>query len=179
MLGPEIVACQPWFAVKVRTRGEARVSDSLRNRDHEVFLPTCVESRPCSDRIKKVSVALFPGYVFCRLDAKLRQTVLTTPGVDHIVGSGGWPTPIPESEIAAVRSIINSRVAAVPWPYLTVGRRIRVEYGALTGLEGLVVRAGDSERLVVSVHLLQRSVSVEIDRSWIQPIPDFSARKIA
>jgi transcription antitermination factor NusG len=47
---------------------------------------------------------------------------------------------------------------------------VRIEFGPLVGLEGQVVFEKSRQRLVLSVHLLQRSVSVEIDRSWVRPL---------
>jgi hypothetical protein len=42
-------------------------------------------------------------------------------------------------------------------------RQIRVEFGPLRGREGVVVEFKDSERLILSIALLQRSVAVEIE----------------
>ena len=80
------------------------------------------------------------------------------------------PEPIAETEIAAIRTVVESELPAVPWPYLKTGNLVRIEFGPLAGLEGLVVTEKSRQRLVLSVHLLQRSVSVEIDRSWVRPL---------
>src|SRR5207253_11357789 len=94
--------------------------------------------------------------------------ILTIPGVDSVVGSGKEPEPIPDSEIAAIDTVLKSGLPSEPWPYLPEGQRIRIDKGALTGLEGVVVKGKNGEwRMVVSVTLLQRSVIVEIDREWI------------
>ena len=65
---------------------------------------------------------------------------------------------------------MQSGVLAKPWPYLKVGQRVRIEEGSLAGIEGLLIQERGKDRLIVSVHLLQRSVSVEIDRDSIRPI---------
>lgn len=159
-----------WFALKVRARSEALVGGCLQNKGYEVFLPSYLETRKYSDRMVKVSAALFPGYLFCQLDPSRRLPILTTPGVEQIVGFGGAPEPVPESELDAVRRVLEAGAQAVPWPYLTTGQKVRIEYGALSGVEGLVVRIRGEERLVLSVNLLQRSISVDIDRGWIRPL---------
>jgi transcriptional antiterminator NusG len=166
-----------WFALKVRTRGESLVADSLRHRGAEIFLPTYLELRRYSDRIKKTPAALFPGYLFCRIDPADRLPILTAPGVEHFVGAGNIPVPIPDSEITAIQRVAESGAAAIPWPYIAAGQRIRIEYGALAGLEGLVAQVRGTDRLILSVHLLQRSVCVEIDRSWIRPLSTSGARE--
>jgi len=112
---------------------------------------------------------LFPGYVFCRFDPLRRLPVLTTPNVQHIVSLARIPQPVDEAEIIALQQVVRSGLLARPWPYLRIGRRIAVEEGPLAGLEGLLLGEKGQSRLIVSVHLLQRSVSVEIDRYAIRP----------
>ena len=55
----------------------------------------------------------------------------------------------------------------MPWPYLQVGHVARIEDGPLRGMTGIVIRIKSGLKLVLSVSLLQRSIAVEIDRSWI------------
>ncbi|HVV47573.1 MAG TPA: hypothetical protein VHC72_20320, partial [Bryobacteraceae bacterium] len=52
-----------------------------------------------------------------------------------------------------------------PWPFLRAGQRVRIEHGPLRGVEGVILEQKDEWRMVVSVELLQRSVSVVLDRS--------------
>jgi transcription antitermination factor NusG len=67
----------------------------------------------------------------------------------------------------AIRMVINSGLAARPWPFIHQGDKVRVERGPLLGVEGVVTSADDKERLVVSVSLLQRSIAVEMDHTWV------------
>jgi len=160
----------PWYALRVRTNGERKVEAALTLKNYTVFLPTYLDVRQYSDRIKKVERALFPGYLFCRLDINWRGPVLVTPGVDSIVNIGGAPEPVPEPEIAAVRAVVDAGLPAVPWPYLGPGDTVRIAFGSLAGAEGQIVRVHGAERLVLSIHLLQRSIGVELDRTWVRPV---------
>jgi transcription antitermination factor NusG len=159
-----------WYAVSVKPRHEKVISFSLTNKGLEVLNPMCRTHRRWSDRIKEVEVSLFPGYVFCRFGFERRMAVLTTPGVTSIVSAGKEPAPVSDEEIAAVQNIVASGCPALPWPYLSVGRRVQVATGCLEGLVGTVVRDRDVFRVVVNVELLQRSVAVEIDRCDLLPI---------
>jgi transcription antitermination factor NusG len=94
-----------------------------------------------------------------------------TPGVLGIVGVGKAPLPVSEEEIAAVRSIVESGLAAQPWPFLGIGSRVYIEHGPIAGLEGIITNTDKMYRLVVSINLLHRAVAVEIDRGWVRPIP--------
>lgn len=159
----------PWFAVRVRTKGESAVETLLSAKSYETFLPTYLETKHYSDRIKRIHAALFPGYLFCRFDPDRRLPVLTTPGVHDIVSFNEYPEPVDESELDAVRRLIGANGLARPWPYLKRGDRVRIAVGSFSGVEGFLTSERGVDRLVVSVTLLQRSVAVEIDRTWVRP----------
>jgi transcription antitermination factor NusG len=160
----------PWYALKVRASGELKVRQALEGKDYTVFLPTYIEGRKYSDRIKNVEAALFPGYLFARLDVNNRLPILQTPGVETIVSFGGEFEPVKEEEVGAIQRVITAGTKAIPWPYLKEGDKVRVQFGSMAGVEGLLVKVKGKDRLVLSVHILQRSISVEIDRAWVRPI---------
>ena len=163
--------CQfPWFALQVRSRRENLVAAHLGGQGYECFLPLYKSVRRWSDRVKELEQPLFPGYLFCRFDFQNRGPLLMTPGVIQVVGVGRTPMPVEESEVEAVRQAVLSGLTNQPWPYLEVGEKVRVNYGSLRGLEGILVNFKGSQRVVLSVTLLQRSVAVEIDLEWVTPV---------
>jgi transcription antitermination factor NusG len=159
-----------WVALQVRPRTEKLVAIALHSKGIEVFLPLYTARRRWSDRVKELQLPLFDGYVFCKLNLLYRMPVLTIPGVIQFVGIGKIPAPIEEAEIAALQSVIKAGLPSMPWPFLQVGQWVRVEHGALRDLEGILLHAKGSHRLVLSVSLLQRSVAVEVDRDCVVPI---------
>ena len=161
----------PWFALRVRSNYERVAAVHLRDRGFEEFSPTFKAERQWSDRKKQMDQFLFPGYVFCRINPEDRLPVLSIPGAVGLVGFGKGPSAIPENEIDSVRRMVGSGLLVGPWPFLAAGQKVLIERGPLTGLEGLLQEVKKAFRLVVSVQLLQRSVSVEIDRNWVRPLP--------
>lgn len=167
-----------WFALFVRVNHEKLVSQALRSKGFEEFLPLYRLRRHWSDRTKEIQSPLFPGYVFCSFDLNHRLPILKTAGVHSIVGNGRVPVPVAPSEIKSLRMIVESQLQAEPWPYLKVGQKVRIEQGALNGLEGILTFAKNPSRVVVSVALLQRSVAVEIDETWICPLSEPTAPEV-
>ncbi len=160
----------PWYAVRVKPNFEQTTARWLAAKGYEQIAPTYRERRQWSDRTKEIDVPLFAGYVFCRFDPMQRLPIMQSPGVLKIVGFGKQLATVDDSEIASLQALIQSKFGVQPWPYLKAGRKIAVAGGPLRGVEGVVVDAEDACRLVVSVTLLQRSVSVAIERRWVQPI---------
>jgi len=159
-----------WYALHVRTRFEKVVSQNLRGKGYDEFLPLYRRVSRWSDRKKEIELPLFPGYVFCRFNPLRRLPILTIPGVNSIVGIGKNLMPVEERELQDIRAVLKSNAYCEPWPFLEIGQRVRVEEGPLAGTEGIVAMLKNSCRLVISVNLLQRSVAVEIDRVCLKPI---------
>jgi transcription antitermination factor NusG len=164
------VSRPPWFAVQVRSRCEEMVGVFLGGNGYQWFLPRYWCRRQWSDRIKEVELPLFPGYLFCRFHPQGRVSILKTPGLISIVGIGKNPVAIEDSEIVALRTLVGSGVPTQPWPYVSVGQKVRIDHGALRGLEGVLQSFKGRHRIVVSVNLLRRSVAAEIDSAWISPV---------
>jgi transcription antitermination factor NusG len=157
-----------WFAAQVWAGRERLCERHLSVRGYEVFLPCYRERRRWSDRLKTMERALFPGYVFCRLSDEAVGKIVTTPGLIRIVGDGRVPAPVAPEEIHALQRVVAMRFAAEPWEYLQAGQRVRIVDGPLRDCEGTVIRANDRHRLIISITLLQRSVAVEVDPSWVE-----------
>jgi len=157
-----------WFGIRVRSRCEVRAYDDLCLRGFEAFLPLRSVRRRWSDRVKTLQVPMFGGYLFCRFAPPDRLKVLNAAGVAQIVGIGNTPVPISEAEIRSVQTLVTSKVACAPWPYLQAGQRVSIDCGPLAGVEGVIIRAEDGKsRVVVSVTMLLRSIAAEIERDWI------------
>jgi transcription termination/antitermination protein NusG len=167
------VITHEWFAVQVTAGRERLSARHLQVRGYDVFLPCYYEHRRWSDRIKKVETPLFVGYVFCLIGGDIVGKLVTTPGVIRIVGDGQRPLAVPREEIDSIRRVVDAQLRAEPWEFLQVGQRVRVGLGPLRGTEGIVIRVQNRNRLIISVAVLQRSVAVEMDPSWVCVRPEF------
>jgi transcription antitermination factor NusG len=159
-----------WFALHVHARKESFVAAQLENQGIECFLPRYKSLRKWSDRMKEVELPLFPSYLFSRFDFQNRRPIVTTSGILQIVGNGRMAIPISDDEISAIQTTVRSGLPHQPWPYIEAGEKVRVTYGSLTGLEGILVNFKGDHRVVLSVDLLQRSVALEVDLAWLVPV---------
>jgi transcription antitermination factor NusG len=166
-LGP---SPRKWYALQVRTRWETSTSAILVGKGFETLLPTYKIKKNWSGKVREAAVPLFPGYVFCQFDVHNRLPVLITPGVVSVVGRGKVPEPVDDAEISAIQTVVSSGCRAEPWPFLEIGQKVRIESESLHGLEGMLVHFKGNHRIVLSVTLLRRSVSLEIDRSCVRPV---------
>jgi transcription antitermination factor NusG len=162
----------PWYVLHVRPRFEKFVCVELGRQGYESFVPTYVCTRTWPDRVKLLALPLFPGYVFCRFDLVDSLPILLTAGVITIAGAGKGPLAVADAEIHTVRKVSDSGVRRQPWPYLSEGKRIQVVSGPLTGLHGIYLKTRGGGRLIVSLSLLMRSISAEVDGECVRPFTD-------
>jgi len=159
----ELVMEPRWYALHTRSRHEKRVRDELAARPCvEPFLPLYRRFSWWGDRTKQVEMPLFSGYCFARFRYTDRLPVLQTFGVVSVVGLTDRPEFIPEHEIRAIRTLVESKLRYDPHPFLEEGDEVEVIRGPLRGTRGLLVRKDRAERVVLSVGLIRQAVAVEI-----------------
>jgi transcription antitermination factor NusG len=159
-----------WYAAYTLANHEKRVMQQFTERSVEHFLPLYESVRSWKDRRVRLQLPLFPGYVFVRLALRDRLRVLQVPSVVRLVGFNGYPAALPDREIEALRTSVAMQLRAEPHPYLTVGRRVRIKSGPLTGVEGILIRKKNAFRVVLSLDFILRSAAVEVDASDIERI---------
>ena len=158
----------PWFAVRVRSRFERTAEVSLSGRGFNCLMPSYTITSKWSDRSKTLVKPLFPGYLFCQFDFGRRLPILTAPGVMGVVSTGSLPTPVHPDEIHALQTVMSSGRNARRHPFLRSGAQVRLNGGPLRGVEGFLVETKGDRRLILTVELLQRAVSVEVDEADVE-----------
>jgi transcription antitermination factor NusG len=172
----ESVAVRPqWFALAVKPRFDKSVAQALEMKGYDTLLPLYKKPHKYGTRSKDSELPLFPGYVCCRFDVQSRLPILTTPGVIQILGAGNIPTPLSDVEVNSLQTAMKARHPVVPYPFVDAGQRVRINSGALAGVEGIVISFKQRLRLVLSITLLQRSVLLEVDRDLVsvEEAPDW------
>jgi transcription antitermination factor NusG len=159
-----------WYAAHTRSRHEKRVAEQLAGKSISFFLPLYEAEHRWKDRLARVDLPLFPGYMFVQIPLREKLRVLEVPGVVRLVSFGGEPAALDDAEINILRQGLTKNLKAEPHPYLKKGTRVRVKRGALAGLEGILLRKKDSFRLVISVDLIMRSIAIEIPMADVEPV---------
>ena len=172
---PDIVteAVTPrWRVLWTHSNYEQLVYDQLAAKGFDLFLPT-VEAWSRRSGVRRLSrVPLFRGYLFLRhaMDKASYLEVYKARGLVRVLGER-WDRldAVPDSEIEAIQKLLYSGLPILPYPYLREGQRVRITRGPLADVEGTLVRVNPKKGLlVVSVHLLQRSVAVHVDCTLLE-----------
>lgn len=162
-----------WYALWTHSHCEQLVHDQLVQKGFCAVLPTVdVWSRRRGVR-RLVQAPMFPSYLFLRhaMDKAAYLEVSKVKGLVCVLGER-WDrlTAIPDEEMQAIERVTAAHQPVLPYPYLKEGQRARITRGPLAGLEGILVETRPRQGLLVlSLHLLHRSVAVVIDGTDVVP----------
>lgn len=152
-----------WYAVYTIVRHEKKIASLFSLKELDNYCPIVEVASQWKDRKKIVHSPLFPGYLFVNINHENRWDVLNTPGVVRILGQGKELVTVPYEQIETIRRLVESRIRFDPYTYFEGGREVEVVRGPLTGARGRIVERRGNYRLILSVDLIQRSVSTEVD----------------
>lgn len=167
---PEARETANWYAVYTNSRHERAVTDHLRSKGVEVFLPTLTVVSTWKDRKMKLDVPAFPGYVFTRICLSERGKVLSVPGVVKILSFNGVPAAVDSREIENIMLCHQRGALIESRPLFDVGAKVRVKSGVLEGVEGFVSRCKDGQMLIVPLSLIGQSIAVQVDVTVLEPL---------
>src|SRR5437867_5305137 len=162
-----------WHALWTRSHCEQLVHDQLAAKGFDLYLPKIDQWSRRGGLRHLIRVPMFPGYVFLRaaMDKASYVDVLKARGLVRVLGER-WDrlATVPDTEVNAIRRIVDAGVPALPYPYLREGQRVRITRGPLADVEGILVRTKPNRGLlVVSVDLLRRSVAAHVDCTSVVP----------
>lgn len=160
-----------WYAVYTRSRHEKVVEEELQRKSIETFLPLREVLSQWKDRKQRVHIPLFTGYLFVHVPMQQRRLdIVKVPGVARIIGFDNRAEPIPDEQIQAIQTFLQTTIKYDPYPYVKVGQRVEIRRGALRGMQGILLKKKNKFKFILSVDLIQQSVALEIDASDVEPI---------
>ncbi len=159
-----------WFVVSTKLRRETFAQEQLARRGVETFLPRIVE--PVRSTRKPAVSALFPNYLFVRIDLEGQYFDVTwTPGVKRFISFGASPAPVSDAVVEFLQKRVGPAGILSVVPVFRAGDTVRVRYGPLAGLIGVIEHPGSPRgRVRVLMELLKRQTRVELPQQLVERI---------
>ncbi len=168
---PQVAAAgeSQWFVAHTKPRQEKALARHLFAHGVPYFLPQYARQRIDRDGHTTSWIPLFTGYVFVKADERGRIEALQS---NRIAAS----LRVIEQrrltdDLRRVKRLIDSQLPLYPEEKLALGRRVRIAYGPLAGMEGIVEGRLGRCRFVVTVDFLRQGVSAEVDARALEPLP--------
>lgn len=163
MINSEIPEKKYWYALYTKPRHEFKAESQITACGIENYLPKITRIKQWSDRKKKVTEALFSGYIFIRGREKERLISLEQQSVIRSIFFEGKPAIVPDWQIDNLKKMLAKTSDITVTDKLKVGTPVKIISGPFKDVEGIVYNTSNQEKiLAITIDLLRRSVLVKI-----------------
>ena len=160
---------QFWWAMYTLPRREKELMRRLRARGFAFYAPLVPRrTRSPSGRLRTSYVPLFSNYVFLYGDENHRYQAMTTNCVSRwlVVPDGERLT----HDLRQIKRLLESGAPLTPEARLAAGAHVRIRSGPMSGLEGVIVKRQNQQRLLIAINFLKQGVSVLLDDFQLEQI---------
>lgn len=163
-----------WYVVHSKPRQEQRAFENLVRQGFECYLPKVNVERIRQGGLSLVVEALFPRYLFIRLDSTLGSgkgwgVIRSTQGVSRLVTFGGEAAKVPDNLIESVQAM-EAAGAAEPQRLFLHGEKVQVKVGPFAGLEGVYQMGKGQARAFMLIELISKQVKLTIKPEELRKI---------
>lgn len=159
-----------WYVAQTRARQERLAAMNLEAQQFEIFLPTILKTVRHARRMRVVKAAVFPGYLFIRLDPAQHRwrSVNGTIGVSRLLSGSEGPMPAPVGVVEALKGYVDEQGYCQLSRDLVAGQQVRVITGPFVSLMGEVLSMDDKGRTRVLLEIMGGKVVTALERNSLQ-----------
>ena len=159
-----------WYLVHTRPNNERKAEVNLEAQGFATFLPQIERTIRHARRLTTVRRALFPRYLFVRLDIGRDRwlSVGSTIGVSRLFTQEGRPVAVPFGVVETLLAHSDAGLTRLDCS-LAEGQRVRILSGPLADFTATVVRLDARRRVDVLLEIMGAAVPVSIDRRALAP----------
>ena len=161
-----------WFAVYTKYKCEKYVAANLERKDIKVYLPLLEKVKIYASKTKKYKVPLISCFVFVRITKKDYIKVIETEYVLNFLRQRKDLISIPENEINILKRLLGEYEATVHEEKMnwTLGQKMEVIAGQLTGLKGILVQEANNSHFIVELENIGVKLRMQFNSNHLMPI---------
>jgi len=154
-----------WYILYTKSRFERVVYKELVKKGFVAFLPETVETRQWSDRKMKVTVPLFPSYVFVQIDEKMLFEALEVRGAVKFVNFSNEIATIRDEEVQEIKILLtnNFNIEVIDTlPEMSKGDFLILNQGPLKGKNVEFIQYKGKRRGLFSLESIGKSILLDL-----------------
>ena len=129
-----------WHVLYTKPRNEKKVAERLSGAGYTVYCPLQKVRRQWSDRVKVVEEPLFKGYLFIKIEEKIRDEVFTFPGTVRYLFWLRRPAVVREEEIHTIQKWLGEYDHEdIDISDIKPGDYVRITSGQFSGEEAILL----------------------------------------
>ena len=164
---------QAWYLIHSKPQQEGTALAHLERQGFEAFLPRMRRQVRHAGRWREKVEAMFPRYLFVRLDAAEQDwaPIRSTVGVSRLVRFGAEPARVPEGLVEALRARADEAgiVQVEATADFSPGQRVRVLEGPFAGLEGIIQAKSARDRVDLLLSIVGQGARTRVSTDNLAP----------
>jgi len=161
-----------WYLIHTKIRQEHVALENLERQGFSCFLPLIQVEKRHRGKLQVIQEALFPRYLFIRLDTGLESQswspIRSTVGVSRLVTFGQTPAKIDDALVGELRA--KNESVEVQRRYFEPGEQVVVTDGPFVGVHAFYQMADGEGRVIVLLNLLSKDVRMHISPSGVRKL---------
>ena len=161
-----------WYLTHTKIRQERVALENLERQGFECFLPLIHAQKLRRGQLKVVQEALFPRYLFIRLNTGLESQswspIRSTLGVSRLVTFGQTPAKINDALVNELRA--KSESTEVQVRNFEPGEQVVVTDGPFVGVEAVYQMADGEGRVMVLLNILSKTAKMTVSPASIRKV---------
>ena len=145
-----------WFVAYAKTKNEFKALDFFKKIGVNAYVPSYIEKREWSDRVKKILVPAISGYVFFELNKLNYELINSNPYLRNILKRHGKAVTIRSEEIETLKEALNGYSISQE---IKTGDSIKILSGAFKNRLGFVDFI-DTNNLSVLINSIKITLSL-------------------
>jgi len=168
---PSPAPSNAWYLVHTKSRQEDKALLNLERQGYRCYLPRLTLEKIRQGRVVSVTEAMFPRYLFIKLDSgqqgKSWTPIRSTLGVHRLVHFGAQPAKVDPDLIDLLRGREQEKP---PEPLFQPGDRVTVVAGPLAGLEAVYQMTDGEQRSMLLLEILSQTVRMPVDTAVLKKV---------
>lgn len=159
-----------WYVIQTRPRYEKKVDEQIKAKGIETFLPLILTIRKWSDRKKKITIPMFPGYLFVRANEEERQRAIQdTVGALRYIFYRNKAAVVSDRELENIQlSLRDPERFKIENTNVRKGDMVKITGGVFTGMEGVVTEIRGSYKLTINIIELSMSLNIILNSNEVK-----------
>ena len=145
-----------WFVAYAKTKNEFKALDFFKKIGVNAYVPSYIEKREWSDRVKKTLVPAISGYVFFELNKLNYELINSNPYLRNVLKRHGKAVTIRSEEIETLKEALNGYSVSQE---INTGDSVKILSGAFKNKTGLVDYI-DSNNLSILINSIKITLSL-------------------
>ena len=145
-----------WFVAYAKTKNEFKALDFFKKIGVNAYVPSYIEKREWSDRVKKTLVPAISGYVFFQLNKLDYTLVNSNPYLRNVLKRHGKAVTIHSNEIKTLKEALNDYSVTQE---IKTGDSVKILSGAFKNRLGFVDFI-DNNNLSVLINSIKITLSL-------------------